>query len=75
MPDLGRWDPPVPIVLLDGMYMPYTDRTPPISGIGGDVREPRNIIWLCSAHLETYQVCPWPKPASSTSPSTTGDRT
>ena len=56
MPDLGRWDPPVPIVLLDGMYMPYTDRTPPISGIGGDVREPRNIIWLCNTDPETYPV-------------------
>ncbi len=37
------------------MYKPYTDRTPPISGIDGDVREPRN-IWLCNAHPETYPV-------------------
>jgi hypothetical protein len=39
------------------MYKPYTDRTPPISGIDGDVREPRNIMWLCSAHPVTYRLC------------------
>lgn len=56
MPDVARWDPPVPLVLLEGMYKPYTDRIPPISGIDGDVREPSNIIWLRNAHPETYQV-------------------
>ncbi|HEY5880969.1 MAG TPA: hypothetical protein VIU11_18800 [Nakamurella sp.] len=54
MPDIARWDPPVPLVLLEGMYRPYTDRTPPISGIDGDVQEPSNIIWLRNAHPETY---------------------
>ena len=38
------------------MHLPYIDRPPPISGIHGDVREPRNIIWLCNAHPETYPV-------------------
>lgn len=56
MPDIPRWDPPVPLVLLEGMYRPYTDRTPPISGIDGDVREPSNIIWLRNAHPEPYLV-------------------
>ena len=56
MPDLPRWDPSVPLVLLEGMYRPYTDRTPPISGIDGDVREPSNIIWLRNAHPEPYLV-------------------
>ena len=54
MPDIQRWDPPVPLVLLEGMYRPYTDRLPPLSGIDGDVRDPRNIIWLRNAHPEDY---------------------
>jgi hypothetical protein len=29
MPDIPRWDPPVPLVLLEGMYRPYTTRIPP----------------------------------------------
>jgi len=56
LPDIPRWDPPVPLVLLEGMYRPYTDRVPPLSGIDGDVREPSNIIWLRNAHPETYLV-------------------
>jgi hypothetical protein len=54
MPDITRWDPPVPLVLLDGMYRPYTNRLPPISGIDGDVQNPSNIIWLRNAHPDTY---------------------
>ena len=54
MPDIPRWDPPVPLVLLEGMYRPYTDRLPPLSGIDGDVRDPRNIIWLRNAHADGY---------------------
>ena len=54
MPDIPRWDSPVPLVLLEGMYRPYTDRTPPLSGIDGDVREPSNIIWLRNAHPDNY---------------------
>jgi hypothetical protein len=54
MPDIPRWDPPVPLVLLEGMYRPYTDRVPPLSGIDGDVRDPSNIIWLRNAHPDTY---------------------
>ncbi len=54
MPDITRWDAPVPLVLLEGMYRPYTDRLPPLSGIDGDVREPSNIIWLRNAHPDAY---------------------
>ena len=54
MPAITRWDPPVPLVLLDGMYRPYTNRLPPISGIDGDVQNPSNIIWLRNAHPDTY---------------------
>jgi hypothetical protein len=54
MPDIQRWDPPVPLVLLEGMYRPYTDRLPPLSGIDGDVRDPSNIIWLRNAHPDSY---------------------
>ena len=54
MPDITRWDPPVPLVLLEGMYRPYTDRLPPLSGIDGDVQEPSNIIWLRNAHPDAY---------------------
>lgn len=36
---------PVPLVLLEGMYRPFSDRVPPISGIAGDVKQPSNIIW------------------------------
>ncbi len=54
MPDIQRWDPPVPLVLLEGMYRPYTDRLPPISGIDGDVQDPSNIIWLRNAHPDDY---------------------
>jgi hypothetical protein len=54
MPDIQRWDPPVPLVLLEGMYRPYTDRLPPVSGIDGDVQNPSNIIWLRNAHPDGY---------------------
>ena len=54
MPDIQRWDPPVPLVLLEGMYRPYTDRLPPLSGIDGDVQDPSNIIWLRNAHPDGY---------------------
>ena len=54
MPDIERWDPPIPLVLLEGMYRPYTDRLPPISGIDGDVQNPSNIIWLRNAHPDSY---------------------
>lgn len=54
LPDLATWDSPVPLVLLEGMYRPFTDRVPPISGIDGDVKEPSNIIWLRNAHPEAY---------------------
>ena len=53
-PTSPRWDPPVPLVLLEGMYRPYTDRLPPLSGIDGDVQDPSNIIWLRNAHPDTY---------------------
>ena len=54
MPDITRWEPPVPLVLLEGMYRPYTDRLPPLSGIDGDVRDPSNIIWLRNCHADGY---------------------
>jgi hypothetical protein len=54
MPDITTWDPPVPLVLLEGMYRPYTDRLPPLSGIDGDVQNPSNIIWLRNAHPDSY---------------------
>ena len=54
MPDITRWDPPVPLVLLEGMYRPYTDRLPPLSGIDGDVQDPSNIIWLRNANPYGY---------------------
>jgi len=54
LPDLISWDSPVPLVLLEGMYRPFTDRVPPISGIDGDVKEPSNIIWLRNAHPAAY---------------------
>lgn len=52
--DLRRWDSPVPLVLLEGAYFPYTDRRPPLSGIDGDVQSPSNIIWLRNAHSDRY---------------------
>lgn len=54
MPDIPIWDSPVPLVLLEGMYRPYTDRLPPLSGIDGDVRDPTSIIWLRNAHPDGY---------------------
>lgn len=56
MPEIVRWDPPVPLVLLEGMYRPYTNLVPPLSGIDGDVREPHNIIWLRHAYSEPYLI-------------------
>jgi len=53
-PDLRRWDSPVPLVLLEGAYYPYTDRRPPLSGIDGDVQSPSNIIWLRNASPDRY---------------------
>ncbi len=54
MPDIQRWDPPVALVLLEGMYRPYTDRLPPRSGIDGDVQDPSNIVWLRNAQSDRY---------------------
>lgn len=54
MPDITRWDSEVPLVLLEGMYRPYTHRLPPLSGIDGDVQNPTNIIWLRNAHPDSY---------------------
>ena len=45
---------PVPLVLLDALYRPYTDRQAPISGIDGDVRDPSNILWLRTASADSY---------------------
>jgi hypothetical protein len=39
------WDSPVPLVLVETGYAPYTDFDRPISGIA-DVLDPPNIIWL-----------------------------
>lgn len=54
--DLRRWDSPVPLILLEGAYHPYTDRRPPLSGIDGDVQSPSNIIWLRNAGPDRYVV-------------------
>lgn len=54
LPDIARWDSPVPLVLLDGMYRPFTTRIAPISGIDGDVHEPTNILWLRNSHPDAY---------------------
>ena len=54
IPDLFTWSSPVPLVLLEGMYRPYTDRRPPISAIDGDVREPSNILWLRNGSAREY---------------------
>jgi hypothetical protein len=54
MPDIPIWESPVPLVLLEGMYRPYTARLPPLSGIDGDVRDPSNIIWLRNADPRGY---------------------
>ena len=54
--DLRRWDSPVPLILLEGAYYPYTDRRPPLSGIDGDVQSPSNIIWLRNASPDRYVV-------------------
>jgi len=54
MPDITTWDSPVPLVLLEGMYRPYTDRLPPLSGLDGDVQDPSNIIWLRNAQADAY---------------------
>lgn len=51
---LQRWDDPTPLVLLDTLYRPYTDRSAPISGPDGDVRDPSNILWLRPAQAEAY---------------------
>ena len=54
LPDIDRWNSPVPLVLLDALYRPYTDRQAPISGIDGDVRDPSNILWLRTASADSY---------------------
>lgn len=54
MPDVDRWDPQVPLVLLEGMYRPFTDRMPPLSGIDGDVVDPSNILWLRHSTADGY---------------------
>ncbi len=54
--DLRRWDSPVPLVLLEGIYYPYTDRRPPLSGIDGDVQSPSNILWLRNANPDRYLI-------------------
>lgn len=46
--------PTLPLVLLEGLYRPYADRLPPLSGPDGDVREPSNIIWLRHSHPDAY---------------------
>lgn len=44
-PSVDFWNPPVPLVLVDTGYAPYTNLDRPISGIA-DVANPPNIIWL-----------------------------
>lgn len=39
------WDSPLPLVLVETGYAPYTDFDKPISGMG-DVENPPNMIWL-----------------------------
>ena len=43
-PAVDSWDSPVPLVLIDSDYAPYTDRTRP-AGVP-DVEHPDNVIWL-----------------------------
>lgn len=52
--ELRQWDHTAPLVLLDTLYRPYTDRRAPISGLDGDVRDPSNILWLRTATPEAY---------------------
>ena len=54
MPDVDTWNSSVPLVLLEGMYRPFTDRSAPLSGIDGDVRDPSNIIWLRHSSSDAY---------------------
>lgn len=54
MPDIATWAPPVPLVLLEGMYRPYTGRQAPISATDGDVRNPSNIWWLRNSTADSY---------------------
>lgn len=54
MPDLDRWSSEIPLVLLEGMYRPFTDRLPPVSAIDGDVRDPSNILWLRHSSGNSY---------------------
>lgn len=38
---IGYWEPSFPLVLLDAVYAPYTDTTPPLGNPQGD-----NLLWL-----------------------------
>lgn len=47
------WSSPVPLVLLDADYAPYTDVLPPVSKIA-DVENPPNILWLRGTTEEQF---------------------
>lgn len=53
-PDLLEWAHPVPLVLLDVFYVPYTSRPAPRSAIDGDVAEPSNLLWLRPSSETAY---------------------
>ena len=44
----------MPLVLIEGAFAPDTTLPAPISGTDGDVREPRNLIWLRPRTAEGY---------------------
>ena len=48
------WSSTVPLVLIEGAFAPDTTLPAPISGTDGDVREPRNLIWLRPRTAEGY---------------------
>jgi len=40
--------------LFEGMYRPFSEGTPPLSGVDGDVVDPSNILWLRHSTADAY---------------------
>lgn len=53
-PTVLEWAHPIPLVLLDVFYVPYTPRPAPHSTIDGDVAEPSNMLWLRPSSPAAY---------------------
>ncbi len=53
-PEVRVWSHPVPLVLIDVFYKPFTTRPAPTSALDVDVVEPRNLLWLRPSSPEGY---------------------